>query len=146
VKPKTSLASPGELERLVRALCQDALAIVPMYGRLHSLGLEPPRGDAVHASGSGQVRPDGSVTGYAPELAVESDRAASRRDYARWIANEVAECARRLDKIRQGLEVHVGPGPGFRQPTTPARDAIVASDELTASLANQGARLRRGQE
>lgn len=130
---------PQSLAPVVHALSRDALSIVPMYARLHSLGLEPPRGDSVHVSGGG-------VSNVPPEVAIESDHAASRREYARWVAREVRRAAKILAQVQQGLERNVGPGGGYRQPTTIGSDAIVTITELTVSIENQAARLRAGNE
>ncbi len=138
-KPATSLASPGELERLVTTACKDLLAITPMYRRLHGLGLEPRRGDTVHVSGGGE-------NNQPANLAVESDYAESRRQYARWVAREIVEMVKRADRVRAGLERNVGPTLGYRQSETVGSDAIVTINELTESRVKQAERLRTGVE
>jgi len=140
-RPKTSFASPGELELLVRGLSLDALAITPMYRRLHALGLEPPRGDSVRISGGG-------ISNVPPEVAIESDRAEHYRQYARWVAAEMGRVARKMDRLRQGLEHNVGPTPGYRQPhsITLGSEAYISNVDFQESLANQGERLRQGTE
>jgi hypothetical protein len=104
------------------------------------MGLEPRRGDTVHVSGGGE-------SNTPARLAVDSDYAASRRDYARWVAGEIEKVSRRVDRVRQGLERNVGPTPGFRQPKDTGNGRTkVTADELTVSLLYQGIRLRRGAE
>jgi hypothetical protein len=110
-----------------------------MYARLHSLGLEPPRGDSVHVSGGG-------VSNVPPEVAIESDHAESRRAYARWVASELARAAKILARVEQGLERNVGPTPGYRQPVSIGSDAIVTVTELTFSLERQAERMKAGNE
>jgi hypothetical protein len=132
-------ALPQSVTPVIRDLCRDALAIAPMYARLHSLGLEPPRGESVHVSGGGENNTPAS-------LAVDSDRARSRRDYARWVASELARAAKIVARVEQGLERNVGPGVGYRQPRSLGSDALVTVDDFTESLQNQGVRLARGAE
>jgi len=138
-QPKPNFASPGQLGRLVLSIREDALAILPMYHRLHSMGLEQPRGDSVRISGGG-------VSNTPPEVAIESAQAEHQRQYARWISRELQRTATTLDKIRQGLEEHVGPGPGYRQSKTIGSDALVTLYDFNQSLANQAERLRVGTE
>ena len=145
-KPKPRYPSTGELARTIMDVRRDAVAILPMYQRLQSLGLEPPRGESVHTGGSPSLRPDGSVTGYVPELAIESERAESRRAYAEWVGRELAVVAKRLDHVRQGLERNVGPTQGYRQPESLGSDAFVTVDEFAQARENQANRLKRGAE
>ncbi len=137
-KRGSSLASPAEIERLIRGLCQDALAIYPMYRRLHGLGLEGARGETVQVSGGSDHDPTGELVARAQQE--------SRREYARWVAGEVFKAAKTLDRIRQGLERNVGPGPGFRQSESIGSDAIVSMDDFIESLQNQRVRLKAGME
>jgi len=130
---------PQSVTPVIHALCRDALAIAPMYARLHSLGLEPPRGESVHVSGGGENNTPAS-------LAVDSDRARSRREYARWVASELARAAKIVARVEQGLERNVGPGPGYRQSVSVGSDAIVSVTELTFSIERQEQRLRSGTE
>lgn len=138
--PEASLPSPGQLERDIRRLCRDALAIYPMYRRLHAMGLEPQRGETVHVSGGGE-------NDTPAHLAAESVYAASRRHYARWVASELGAVLRRLDRVRQGLEQNVGPTAGFRQPETAAPGILgLSSEDFHMARAKQAERLRAGQE
>lgn len=145
-RQRSRFPSPQEVSKLIAEIRADAELIPVMYARLHSLGLEPPRGENVHAGGSGTTREDGSETGYVPELAVASDQADKRRDSARWVAKQLHDVAHTLFLVRQGLEAHVGPGPGFRQSQTLGSDAIISLDEFTEALDNQGRRLKAGAE
>jgi hypothetical protein len=138
-RSKPNFASPGRLAQLVLQIREDALTLLPMYHRLHSMGLEPPRGDSVHVSGGG-------VSNVPPEVAIESAQAEYRRQYARWIGRELERTAKTLDRIRQGLEEHVGPGPGYRQSRSLGSDALITIDNFHESLANQGERLKAGME
>lgn len=146
LKASRDFASNREVATLILDIRREALFILPMYARLHSLGLEPPRGESLHVSGSQAVKDDGSVTGYVPELAVEARQAEARRASARWVARQLRDTAKTLFLVRQGLESHVGPGPGYRQPTTLGSDALVTVDEFSAARQNQTERLRQGAE
>ena len=137
---------PNSVTPTIRDICRDALAIGPMYARLHALGAEPERGESLHTTGSPRLRPDGSETGYVPEMAVESAHAESRRDYARRIVEDLEAAAKVIRRLQQSLERNVGPTPGYRQPTTIGSDAIVSITELTFSLERQEQRLRSGVE
>lgn len=130
---------PASAGLIVHGLCQDALSIVPMYARLHALGLESPRGESVRISG-------GNISNAPPEIAIESGQAESRRDYARWVVDELERAAKILSTVQQGLEVNVGPGPGYRQPQTLGSDALVTLDDFRSSVQNQQDRLRAGIE
>lgn len=138
-RPKSALASPGELAAILRALAEDALAIEPMYERLHAMGLEGERLEQVSVSGGDPSDPTGA-------LATESELARRRRGYARWVGKETIRAAIVLDRLRQGLERNVGPGPGFRQPQTIGSNAVVTLAEYSESLRKQAERLARGVE
>lgn len=138
--------SPEELARVIRELVSDAELVAPMYRRLHALGLDQPRSSDVPHLGSQNLRPDGSATGYVPELAIESGRAKRARESARWVAKQIQDAAQTMFVVRQGLEAHVGPGPGYRQPQTLGSDAFISLEELGSSLIKQAERLHRGEE
>lgn len=138
-KRQPPFPSQSQVARTVIQVRADALAVVYGYNRLHSLGLEPPRGDSVRISG-------GAMSNAPAELAIESDRAASRRDYARWVARELARASKILSTLQQSLEKNVGPGPGYRQPRSLGSDALVTVDDFAESVHNQGVRLAQGME
>lgn len=138
-RPTSALASPGELATILRALAEDVEAIEPMYERLHSMGLESERSETVSVSG-------GDSSDSTGELAVDSDVARRRREYARWVVKEITRAGRGVDRVRQGLERNVGPGPGYRQPQTLGSNAVVTLVEYAESLRKQAERLARGIE
>lgn len=138
-RPKSALASPGELATILRAIAEDVAAIEPMYERLHSMGLESGRSDSVSVSGGSPVDPTGS-------LAAESELARRRRAYARWVVKEMVRAGIAVDRVHQGLERNVGPGPGYRQPQTIGSNAVVTLAEYGESLRKQAERLARGTE
>jgi hypothetical protein len=138
-RPTSALASPGELAAILRAIADDVAAIEPMYERLHSMGLEAGRSDSVSVSGGSPVDTTGT-------LAAESELARRRREYARWVVKEIARAGRGVDRVRQGLERNVGPGPGYRQPQSIGSNAVVTMVEYAYSLRKQAERLERGTE
>ena len=138
-RPSSALASPTELAVLLRALAEDVEAIAPMYARLHSMGLESERRESVHVSG-------GDPGDEAGTLAVESDLARRRREYARWVVKEVIRASKGIDRVRQGLERNVGPGLGFRQSQSIGSGAIVTTEQFAESLRRQSERLKEGVE
>jgi hypothetical protein len=111
-----------------------------MYQRLHAMGLEPRRGETVHVSGGGESNTPAT-------LSVDSDYAEGRREYARYVASEIRRVARRVDRLRQGLERSTGPTPGYRQPdSVPDGPRGVGPADFEAALAKQAQRLERGEE
>lgn len=130
--------SPGELALEVRALCQDALAIVPMYARLHAMGVEAEHVESAHVSGGGVSDPTLS--------ALESKVLQHRRESTRYAAKELQRVARKLDRLRQWLEHDVGPTAGYRQPQSIGTDAVVTVIEFAQSVEKQRERLKKGDE
>ena len=129
---------PGEYAVLIRNVCQDLLATVPMYHRLHAMGAEAERGEHVNVSGGGEGDPTGS--------AVESEVLAHHRDSARYLAKEVGKMGRKADRLRQWLEHDIGPGPGYRQPQSIGSDAVISVFEFAQGIEKQRDRLKRGDE
>lgn len=138
-KAMSGLPSPAELERLAVEASLDLRRLVPMYRRLHAMGLEPERRESASVSGGD---PSDSTAG----LAVDSDLARRRREYARWVAKEVARAARLVDRVAAGLERNVGPGPGYRQPDGVSSDAVISATEFADARRKQAERLRAGSE
>jgi hypothetical protein len=130
--------SPGELALEIRTLCQDALAVLPMYARLHAMGMEPERGESVHVSGGGVS--DTTLS------AVESKVLQHRRESTRYAAKEIQRVAHKLDRLRQWLEHDIGPVAGYRQPQSIGTDAIVSVFEFAQAVEKQRDRLKRGEE
>jgi hypothetical protein len=139
IRPKSGIASPGELAMILRVIADDMDAVGPMYERLHSMGLESGRSETVAVSGGDASDPTGTI-------AAESELARRRRAYARWVVKEVIQAGIAVDRVRQGLERNVGPGPGYRQPQSIGTNAVVTIIEYSESLRKQSERLARGEE
>jgi hypothetical protein len=139
--------SPTKLVLELRTAERDLGRIIRGYHRLHRMSLEPrAAGEQLRVSGSANVKSDGSVTGYPPEVAIESKYHEARRSYARWVIGEVRLAAEILARIALELDENVGPTAGYRQPETIGTDAVVSFDEFVEARENQATRLKAGIE
>lgn len=139
---------------MIERAIADLRAIPPMYARLHDMTGTSPRVEGVHVRGGGAGDPTGELAmpvvvneGADPEdqRAIRETETERRRKHARRVAGDVERVERIAAMVRDGLSAHVGPTPGFRQPTR-ARGGWLTQNDLAESLANQERRMSAGIE